>query len=139
MRAASAAERALDPAISQSGNSSSLRSPPHPPLRGTFSREREKGLGGRRMQLAALAPSSGGSRHLLPWTGEGIGCFAARAARSARPPHPALRATFSRGREKGLGASPREQLAPLAPSSGASRHLLPWTGEGIGCFAACWG
>src|SRR3546814_3863311 len=38
-----------------------------------------------------------------------------RAARCARSPHPALRATFSRKREKGFG--PSENLEPRIPAS----------------------
>src|SRR3546814_10246858 len=48
----------------------------------------------------------------------------AKAARFARPPHPALRATFSRRREKGC-----------FPSAGGRRAaFLPQTGEGLLSF-----
>src|SRR5690606_26928285 len=115
-----------------------------------FSRLREKVPGGRmrgrerseacfcccleeQEQLASLAPSSGASRHLLP--------LRRRRAFSGRCGRDLTGKPFSRLREKVPGVRMRgrerseacfcccleeqEQLASLAPSSGAARHLLP--------------
>src|SRR3546814_13536781 len=53
--------------------------------------------------------------------------------RCARAPHPALRATFSREREKGWGAARREGALdhrphgdePVAPTRRTPRHAVP--------------
>ena len=98
---------------------------PHPALRATFSRRREKGWDAKRLvaplpegwgttRLVAPLPDAGegwGTTRLvapLPRAGEGWGEGLGHAAgmgvvfRGKRP-HPALRATFSRRREKGWG------------------------------------
>ncbi len=128
---------------------------PHPALRATFSRRREKGTccSGTTPECRAL-PSSGAARHLLPQAGEGnliLGHDAivsrgslirrcappspaggrreldvrARRQSVARFPHPALRATFSRKREKGY-----------VPRCGADPPQ-PYTAAGINVSAIC--
>src|SRR5439155_515825 len=102
---------------------------PHPSLRATFSR-----TGGRRDGVNPLPP-----RPPLRERGWGEGSILDAAA-SRMPPHPALRATFSRKGGRRDGVNPLPPRPPLrergwgegsildaadAPSSGASRHLLP--------------
>ena len=86
------------------------RSSPHPALRATFSRRREKGqVCGFRLVLRDLTDSRTASlglsreRERMPG-GQVRALFAVKPKSS---PHPALRATFSRRREKGLHRSSR--------------------------------
>src|SRR5579883_1167223 len=76
---------------------------PHPALRATFSRKREKGGRNRRPRLRATSMKRS-ARPLSRLRGKGWGEGTPHAAPpdAAAYPHPALRATFSRKREKGL-------------------------------------
>src|SRR5690606_9028904 len=105
---------------------SSLRSRPHPALRATFSRFAGEGLIPNltaRVGKVALLPCTGeglipdlaarvGKEALLPFTGEG----ARRADEGARAQRSVPLIFAWEG---------QQQLASLAPSSGAARHLLP--------------
>ena len=104
-----------------------LKSSPHPTLRATFSRKREKGLHrGFRRTTPGLADCSAARcrlsrmRERMP----GGQVRALFAVKSKSSPHPALRATFSRKREKGLHRGLRLALHTL--ESGLVRRINTW-------------
>ncbi|GHH57959.1 hypothetical protein GCM10009090_29880 [[Pseudomonas] boreopolis] len=90
-----------------------LRPYPHPPLRGTFSRVREKGTAGA-LQRPGLGLATGDS---------------------AKLENEPLSRTRERGWGEGAGRGLRKVQLPEAspvPSSAPAGHLLPCTGEGNG-------
>src|SRR5271157_5222077 len=88
--------------------------PPHPPLRGTFSR-REKVAEG-------LPSSSAAARSLSHWERVAEGPVRGGTGRGPAPPHPPLRGTFSRREKAAEGLPPHPPLRVPSPLGEGGRR-----------------